>query len=47
MDPSHAETLHALDGLVHGKVEPVMAARVLEPIYEHAASTPSSSTSSR
>ena len=24
----------ALDGLVHGKVEPVMAARVLEPIYE-------------
>ena len=35
MDPSHAETLHALDGLVHGKVEPVMAARVLEPIYEH------------
>jgi tetratricopeptide (TPR) repeat protein len=35
MDPAHAETLHALDGLVHGKVEPVMAARVLEPIYEH------------
>jgi tetratricopeptide (TPR) repeat protein len=35
MDPSHAETLHALDGLVHGKVEPVMAAKVLEPIYEH------------
>ncbi|MDB4962480.1 MAG: Tetratricopeptide 2 repeat protein [Myxococcales bacterium] len=34
MDPSHAETLHALDGLVHGKTEPVMAARVLEPIYE-------------
>ncbi|MBV8761915.1 MAG: tetratricopeptide repeat protein, partial [Deltaproteobacteria bacterium] len=34
MDPSHAETLSALDGLVHGKVEPVMAARVLEPIYE-------------
>ena len=34
MDPSHAETLHALDGLVKGKVEPVMAARVLEPIYE-------------
>ena len=24
----------ALDGLVHGKIEPVMAARVLEPIYE-------------
>jgi len=36
MDPSHAETLHALDGLVHGKTEPVMAARVLEPIYETA-----------
>ena len=36
MDPSHAETLHALDGLVHGKTEPVMAARVLEPIYDHA-----------
>ncbi|MDQ3340002.1 MAG: tetratricopeptide repeat protein [Myxococcota bacterium] len=35
MDPQHAETLHALDGLVHGKTEPVMAARVLEPIYEH------------
>lgn len=34
MDPSHAETLQALDGLVHGKIEPVMAARVLEPIYE-------------
>jgi tetratricopeptide (TPR) repeat protein len=34
MDPQHVETLHALDGLVHGKVEPVMAARVLEPIYE-------------
>ena len=29
-----AETLHALDGLVHGKTEPVMAARVLEPIFE-------------
>jgi golgin subfamily B member 1 len=36
LDPSHAETLHALDGLVHGKTEPVMAARVLEPIYETA-----------
>ncbi|HEY0253343.1 MAG TPA: tetratricopeptide repeat protein, partial [Kofleriaceae bacterium] len=35
MDPSHAETLQALDGLVRGKTEPVMAARVLEPIYEH------------
>ncbi len=37
MDPSHAETLHALDGLVHGKTEPVMAARVLEPIYDASA----------
>ena len=34
IDPSHAETLLALDGLVHGKAEPVMAARVLEPIYD-------------
>ncbi|HEY1546829.1 MAG TPA: tetratricopeptide repeat protein, partial [Kofleriaceae bacterium] len=34
MDPSHAETLAALGGLVRGKVEPVMAARVLEPIYD-------------
>jgi tetratricopeptide (TPR) repeat protein len=34
LDPQHAETLHALDGLVHGKTEPVMAARVLEPIYD-------------
>jgi tetratricopeptide (TPR) repeat protein len=34
LDPQHVETLHALDGLVHGKTEPVMAARVLEPIYE-------------
>jgi tetratricopeptide (TPR) repeat protein len=35
MEPSHAETLAALDGLVHGKDgEPVLAARVLEPIYE-------------
>ncbi|HEX8114057.1 MAG TPA: tetratricopeptide repeat protein, partial [Kofleriaceae bacterium] len=34
LDPQHAETLHALDGLVHGKIEPVMVARVLEPIYE-------------
>lgn len=34
IDPSNAETLRALDGLLRGKVEPVMAARVLEPIYE-------------
>src|SRR5215207_6001811 len=37
IDPSNAETLHALDGLLHGKVEPVMAARVLEPIYDASA----------
>lgn len=34
LDPSHAETLAALDHLVHGKIEPVLAARVLEPIYD-------------
>ncbi len=34
IDPAHDETLRALDGLVHSKTEPVMAARVLEPIYE-------------
>jgi tetratricopeptide (TPR) repeat protein len=34
LDPGHLETLSALDGLVHGKTEPVMAARVLEPIYD-------------
>src|SRR5690606_25878697 len=34
IDPSNAETLHALDGLLRGQAEPVMAARVLEPIYE-------------
>ncbi|HEV7558226.1 MAG TPA: tetratricopeptide repeat protein, partial [Kofleriaceae bacterium] len=40
MDPSHTETLAALDGLVHGKVEPVMAAKVLEPIYDAQADYP-------
>ncbi|HPH66136.1 MAG TPA: hypothetical protein PLF40_10345, partial [Kofleriaceae bacterium] len=34
LDPSHAETLRALDGLLRGKNEPVMAAKVLEPIYD-------------
>ncbi|KAB2911170.1 MAG: tetratricopeptide repeat protein, partial [Kofleriaceae bacterium] len=35
MEPSHGETLAALDGLVKQKTgEPVLAARVLEPIYE-------------
>ena len=37
LDPGHTETLHALDGLVHSKTEPVMAARVLEPIYDSSA----------
>ena len=35
MDPGHAETLVALDGMIRKKDgEPVAAARVLEPIYE-------------
>lgn len=35
LEPSHGETLAALDGLVKKKEgEPVLAARVLEPIYE-------------
>ncbi len=34
LDPTHLETLTALDGLVHGEQgEPVLAAQVLEPIY--------------
>ncbi len=34
LEVAAAERLQARDGVVHGKVEPVMAARVLEPIYE-------------
>jgi tetratricopeptide (TPR) repeat protein len=35
IDPGHAETLGALDGLLHGEeTEPVLAAQVLEPIYQ-------------
>ena len=35
IDPSHYETLQALDGLLRAdEGEPVMAAQVLEPIYE-------------
>jgi tetratricopeptide (TPR) repeat protein len=35
LDAGHHETLAALDGLLHSQEgEPVMAARVLEPIYE-------------
>ncbi len=38
IDPSHQETLLALDGLLRSdEGEPVMAARVLEPIYEASA----------
>ena len=34
IDPTHVETLAALDGLLHGEEsEPVLAAQVLEPIY--------------
>ena len=34
IDPSHEPTLAALDGIVHGATEPVLAAQVLEPIFE-------------
>ncbi len=34
LDGTHAPTLAALDGLVHGEQEPVLAAKVLEPIFE-------------
>jgi len=33
-EPSHAPTLQALEGLKSGKVEPLGAASVLEPVYE-------------
>jgi len=36
MDPSHEPTIQALEGLMAGKDEPVLAAAVLEPIYESA-----------
>jgi tetratricopeptide (TPR) repeat protein len=36
MDPSHEPTLHALEALMAGPDEPVLAAAVLEPIYETA-----------
>ncbi len=36
LDGSHEPTLQALDGLAHGEQEPVLAARVLEPIFEAA-----------
>src|SRR5262249_36168619 len=34
MDGTHEPTLQALDGIVHGSEEPVLAAQVLEPIFE-------------
>src|SRR5262249_48228666 len=34
LDGTHEPTLQALDGLVHGEQEPVLAAQVLEPIFE-------------
>ena len=34
LDGTHEPTLVALDGLVHGDQEPVLAAQVLEPIFE-------------
>jgi len=36
MDPTHEPTLAALEGLLAGPEEPVLAAAVLEPIYESA-----------
>jgi tetratricopeptide (TPR) repeat protein len=36
MDPGHEPTLHSLEGLMAGAHEPVLAAQVLEPIYESA-----------
>jgi tetratricopeptide (TPR) repeat protein len=37
LDPSHEPTITALDKLVHMDGEPVLAAQVLEPIYQQAA----------
>jgi tetratricopeptide (TPR) repeat protein len=36
MDPTHEPTLRALEALMGGRAEPVLAAQVLEPIYESA-----------
>ena len=36
IDPAHEPTLRALEALMAGKDEPVLAAAVLEPIYESA-----------
>jgi tetratricopeptide (TPR) repeat protein len=44
LESSHEPTLRALDGIVHGTEEPVLAAQVLEPIFETPVSGKSSST---
>lgn len=36
IDGGHEPTLRALDGIVHGAEEPVLAAQVLEPVFETA-----------
>jgi golgin subfamily B member 1 len=36
MDPTHEPTLRSLEGLMTGEQEPILAAQVLEPIYESA-----------
>lgn len=36
LESSHEPTLGALDGIVHGAEEPVLAAQVLEPVFENA-----------
>ncbi|MCB9555099.1 MAG: tetratricopeptide repeat protein [Deltaproteobacteria bacterium] len=36
IDPGHQATIEALDGIVQGKEEPVLAAQVLEPVFEQA-----------
>jgi tetratricopeptide (TPR) repeat protein len=36
-DPGHEPTLRALDAILHREGEPVLAAQVLEPIYEQSA----------
>ena len=36
MDPGHEPTLRSLEGLMTGEQEPILAAQVLEPIYETA-----------
>ena len=40
LDPNHQASIDALDGLVRGEGEPVLAAQVLEPVYEQALQWP-------